>query len=459
MLIECLHRLALEYFPTAKKNKYIKSILIPHAHPKYSGLAAVVPFLEIDPNNYSKVICLCTSHRGLTNIKVGNNSPDELNTINNEHSYEYTKMIIDYFFKDVNVIVEYYLIRDSTTFNWPDTSNSLIVGNSDLWHYGPRFNNQHLSNSLKSQYDKIKREENLIANFLNNNKDGILLSINKSNPCGREVIYLLLKYNKRLNLKGNVYMYYDSTNNIIDNQNLLDLLKIDYKGSQSFVSYVSIAFTTNKIQTYIPKQFERLLLLAGIKSIIEYNVNNINLPYNIIPKWCKINQSTNGVFVGVKNRTGKTRASIGYFSSENFVINSLKAAESCISDAQYRWKKPIQSSEFAEISYYINILDSLDKWERYSYAEILNTTAGKGLDKKTYGYKYQFKTHNATYLPGVWDENKKRWPTFNDMIEDLIKKAFRGQNIDIKLNFLIQNGNYYTYKTKYIEEPLLNINC
>ena len=43
------------------------------------------------------------------------------------------------------------------------------------------------------------------------------------------------------------------------------------------------------------------------------------------------------------------------------------------------------------------------------------------------------------------------------MIEDLIGKAFGGLYIENKLSFLKSNGVYYTYKTEYIEEPLLHL--
>ena len=451
MEIKNLFNIAKQIFPDMEINKNIRAILIPHASLKYSGLAALIPFLQVDISGYSKIVCLCTNHYNKDNILVNNkNSNEELNAIEKEHSYLHTKQIIDFLYPKKDVV--YYIVGNENTFEFPNMKGTLLITNSDLLHYGNRYGNSYKFKSNESQYRKVLLEEKLIYKLkiadVNINNE-----LERVKPCGYKVLKLLVKYCNENKLFGNVCMYYDSTNNILDNNNILNLLKLDYKGSSNLVSYLSMTFTKGSNDLIISDRFEKLLLLSRIKSVVEHTVTKKPIEMNLIPKWCNINNLKNGVFVGIKDIiSGDTRASIGYYKSNNFVEKTLRAAKGCAIDAKQRWKRPITDNQFDDIIYYMNILDEKSKWKEYNYESLLNSEASK--DKKNYGYKFSFGGNGSTYLPGVWEENKDKWPQLIDMLLELIRKAYGYGNI-VDINKILNLGDYWTYQTEYIEELII----
>jgi len=470
-LIECLHIIAKSIFPNIKKNNDIQSILIPHAGLKYSGLASVIPFLEVNTKNYNKIICLCTNHRTNTNIKITSNnkqSDDEQQIISNEHSYQRMKELVEYFFNEHSVI--YYLIGDHRTSKALTSLSDkvLIIGNSDLWHYGVDFRNSDSSDKMSSQYNKILKENDLIKAIKESDYRTYESSYNDVvQPCGNQVIRLLLNYHKTNNIRGQVCMYHDSINSLLPSFNVLDMMKLDYKGSDHLVSYVSIIFTKSNKVTPLIKRFEQLLLLSRIKSVVEYKVTGTMNPREkiIMPSWCNINNYKNGIFVGIKDVINNaTRASIGYYSTDDFVEKTLSAAESCVNDARTRWNRPILTSEISpqnSIMYYMNIFEEEDKWREWQgFEQIAKNSPGKDRTKKKYGYQYSYNKDGfffkSTYLPGVWREHRAMWPTFIKMINDLIRKALSNTKSDDELKEFRDNGTYKTYKTTYVEEPIID---
>ena len=82
-MINNLFKIAKQIFPRIKINRNIRAILIPHASLKYSGLAALIPFLQVYISGYSKIVCLCTNHYNKDNILINkSNTNKELKVIN-----------------------------------------------------------------------------------------------------------------------------------------------------------------------------------------------------------------------------------------------------------------------------------------------------------------------------------------------------------------------------------------
>lgn len=477
-LIACFEIIAKALFPNIKKNKHISSILIPHAGLEYSGLASVIPFLEINTNNYSKVICLCTNHYTTTNIEITSKdllSVDVRKIVDREHSYLRMEEIVEHFFnKNGNTTQEiiYHLIGDHTSSNALNSvdENTLIIANSDFWHYGDRFSNSQYSSKINSQHDKILKENAIIKAI----KESDIDSYNEATkddtnikPCGNHVIKLLLKYHSDMNITGEVCMYHDSVNTFLPSFNILDMMKLDHNGSEHLVSYVSIIFSKYNHVSALIRRFEQLMLLSRIKSIVEFIITDKSRYTDLIimPEWCNINSYKNGIFVGIKNiEDNATRASIGYYSTDNFVKKTLAAAKSCVNDALNRWKKPILMSEISphnKIMYYVNIFEEEGKWKTWhGYQDISKNAPGKDITKKKYGYKFSYNRNgldlSSTYLPGVWKEHEDRWSTFEKMINDLIYKALSKVSCtDDELKEYKKNGLFKTYKTTYVEEPII----
>ena len=466
--LSCLECISKKLFPNVSKNKYATSILLPHAGLEYSGLASVIPFLEIDTNKYSNVVCLCTNHYSNDNITINNHTKKD---ITDEHSYLRMKEIVEYFFRNNKHnkkpnFVKYHLIGNHNSTVLDELSkNTLIIANSDLWHYGSRFNNAHLSTPELCQITKVQRENNLIKAIKNSDYNKYKRNYRLVNPCGNQVIQLLLKYHKKNNIIGQVCMYYDSVNLLSTNFNILDVLKIDYNGCENLVSYVSIIFSKKKEYVITPliHQFEKFILLSRIKSVSEFKVNKLPLDNKLImPIWCNINTRQNGIFVGIKDVVdNSTRASIGYYSSNDFIHNTLSAAESCVDDAANRWGRKLSTQEISpynKIMYYINIFQNQSDWKEFNDFENLSKSI-YAKDKKIYGYQYRYNNDiipiKSTYLPGVWYEHRDRWPSFIDMINDLIKKAFNSSLSEEKIKNYRDNGIYKVYETSYTEEPIL----
>ena len=301
-----------------------------------------------------------------------------------------------------------------------NNSSTLIIGTTDLIHYGPKFN---LTNfKYPEQTEKLYYESKFIdaINELNINRVNELYDKKPYLCCGINSIRILLRLIELFDktLKGQVYDYYDSVQSRFkdirrySNDFNFGISKtIDYP--RNFVSYVSIKFEKKKNKlTNIDKNLAQgCLRNIFIKSYMGFP---IKVKYGdekyYIPLWSNWYKIYNGIFVGI-SLNNNTKCSTGRFENNKDKVTSAEniylSSKSCYNDSKERWKgEDIKKEDISKIKYKIELLDAKKDWKKIDLEILINNE--KDYWKKGYGFYLKITdrnaTYDATYLPNVWEE-------------------------------------------------------
>ena len=208
-------------------------MIIPHSGIQYGGFARKKLFLELkkkERDQIFKIIYISAYHNKL-----------------NEHSYEWVK----------TELYEYFPYSEHIVYqpkNWNESKylskkinidkNTLLIGTTDLMHYGEKFNNKDTKKMNRSQRRKWKenKEKKIIQTFLKpNSKIMKKIYLKENNICGPYSIYTILlviekHYSK---LRGKQLSYYDSLD-----RRYVKNIKNDSQSIflNDFVSYISIIY-------------------------------------------------------------------------------------------------------------------------------------------------------------------------------------------------------------------------
>jgi len=363
-----------------------------------------------------------------------------------EHSYEWIKEEI---IKNFPLSQKLVICPTKDSERWIAFSEKLIefiknmrdvllIGTSDLLHYGKKFGNEDILKYPRQQ-SKVDAEESLIKNIVENRCS----EINDDVLCGFYATQMFCYINKKIGIgKGCIVDYYDSS---VYNSKEIDKYVIDpiANNPNEFVSYVSIVYGDAPPRSAPNlKSIDNSLALGYVKSVLLRSLYNKKYELRL-PTWSSFSNMKNGIFVSTFLNE-KINSCYGSFESNKHssAYNIIKAASMCVSDSVERWKNPINLNNINSIKIEIDILDERRTWKKLS-----NFEKEFIMDGKSGVYLILGDGSSATYLPSVAREYKKEWSIL-DYIENLSQKA-GGKKSDWKLN----NTKIYTYKISTIQTP------
>ena len=217
-------------------------ILIPHSGINYGGYARSVIFSRILNVRKSKPISDILYIGALHNPTT---SPQS------DHSYDWVKDELHTYFPSATHYVYFpnswqqakkLSLQLLNTISTNDTNNHhqfLIIGTTDLTHYGRQFN-FYFPQISNVKLWKYKRERPFIDSIVQINPPLMkkLYNMDHHLSCGPYSIYTILQLLKQSdqNFRGELMAYYDSS----DKKYVNNLTKVD---PNSFVSYVAIIFS------------------------------------------------------------------------------------------------------------------------------------------------------------------------------------------------------------------------
>lgn len=441
----------------------LHGIILPHAGIKYAGHARNNIFKNLNDSdkNIDRIIYIAALHDPrnsldevfiLENDNIFNhffvNAKCKYNIDNltvgaiNEHSYNWVKDEIKYYFKNTKILVvcptpqcnHKNLAIDIINFINNQNQKIIIMATTDLIHYGDRFNNLDFLN-YPYNYDKIKKEEDSIYNISNNQ----LTNYDESIMCGRYAIKTFLTISNFYNWNSRIIDYYDSG---VFNYDNIKKHEINFmKEKTEFVSYVSIIYGTFENDNEL-LPIDIFQSFGLIKSIFYAKLNNIDIDIKL-PKWNRFNYIYNGIFISTELENN-TNSCIGIFQNNNDLSSSIKiinATNSCINDSISRWNNPITLDNLNNINIKIEIIDDTSTWKYYKSNTCYNNfnlNDNKGMYLKLYN------NNTATFLPCVAEDNKQKW-SIDDYMNNLSLKS--GSD---KSDWKNDNSFMYIYNTKKI---------
>lgn len=423
-------------------------ILIPHAGKKFAGDCRKNVLRKLSSKQIKNIIYITALHNSFFLKKINRdknfiikdqcklfikpiNNFVKLNQVSSyvkdklleEHSYKWVKDELK-FLKAKHTIItpgpqinindysDLVKLLQSKNLN---NSSTLIIGTTDLIHYGPRYN---LTNfKYPEQTEKLYQESKFIdaINHLNISRVNELYDKKPHLCCGINSVRILLRLVKLFDntLKGQVYDYYDSVQSHFKDirrySNDFNFgVSQDINYPKNFVSYVSICFEkkNNKL-TNIDKN----LAQACLRNILIQNYMRVPIKDNekyYIPLWSNWYKIYNGIFVGI-SIGNKTKCSTGRFENDNNKIKSAEniyfSAGNCYSDAKRRWGG-IKENDISKIKYKVELLDAKKDWKKVDLEILIKNE--KKYKNKGYGFYLEITnkntTYDATYLPNVWEE-------------------------------------------------------
>ena len=433
--------------PSASHMSRIFSCIIPHAGKQYAGDARSDVFNYLNNannanNRINEIIYIAALHNPI-NSKGVYVLKDDIGIFKNnnwvtksgfpdgvlkEHSYEWVKNELPASKHTViiptgNYNEHFYELSEIIKKYLENNINALLVGTTDLIHYGKSYNLTGWDNH--EQYSKIKYEGPLIKALQSceNTEISKLFNANNFLGCGRYSIELVSDISKKLGCIGTVVSYYDSDQSQYKNDDI-KRYSFNTKPVEKFVSYVGMIFSKEKKLTDIDVK----LSLGAIRSVINTTIKNEEIRECIgyIPIWTEWYLINNGVFVGTsmyKNSHKKTNCSYGrYQSLKSTAVNIVDAAGDCYNDSKQRWKIPLELN--GNVNYKLEILQNNKEWEKIKASDIKNYSKDMN-----YGYYLNFNNFSATYLPGVWEESLAD-KTAEEMLSSLAGKASGMQSND-----------------------------
>ena len=500
----------------------INFILIPHAGKKYAGdcrksvldkfrqkkikniiyITALHNSLFLDDNLKNKNFIIedeCKLFNKKFNKKFNKNfielknlDKNIKNNILKEHSYKWVKNELN-FMKAKHTIItpgpnidlnEYLtikkLIEDLVKKNKNKVISNeeiLIIGTTDLIHYGFKFNFTKFKYPQQTQ--KLYEESKFIKaiNDIKIDKVKKIYEQKKHICCGINSILVLLFLIKNFdkNLKGHVYNYYDSdqskykdvrrySNNFSNNFNIKNN---SFKSVKSFVSYVSILFEKDNKDNKEIKTIDKNIAKGCLRNIVLKNYYKKYGKLDIdrvddkeqyyIPIWSNLYRIYNGVFVGI-SLNNKVKCSTGRFQVDKTNLrNKISLAKkiylssnNCLNDSFSRWGG-IKNEDIENLDYKIELLESNKKWKKTGYSILIKNS--KNYKNKNYGFHLKLtlnnKNYSATYLPNVWEKSFPANTTIIKMLNKLATKATNIENFDLqKQKNIYDNLEIKIYKTE-----------
>ena len=225
-----------QYISSAKKLQnqgYVKSIIVPHAGYRFCGETMAQSFININPNNYNRIVILGPSHHeyfqgcGLTSfekfdtpfgaINVDNNSIKKLvkksniffeisKSIDiNEHSIEMELPFLKQIFNDKEFSIIPIIVGDNNyetnkkiaeiLYELYKDKKTLFVISSDFCHWGRNFGytyyDKNFNNIWESIQDLDKQALDIIKE-INSEKLEKYFKKTKNTICGRNPISIIL---------------------------------------------------------------------------------------------------------------------------------------------------------------------------------------------------------------------------------------------------------------------------
>ena len=435
--------------------------IIPHAGEKYAGearkplfnyttnidiviyIAALHLSSSLDSNVYimenSNAILFKKFFEHNLTLKNNNRIPfidikNAPESVKKEHSFEWVKNELYKNIPNVNCLALcpgthanlIYLVDKIYKFTeYKKDKNFLIIGTTDLIHYGKNYNIPENFLQKPYLYDKILKEQTLINVIKNTQVEKYIHNYKFFNYllCGYRSVLVILYLAKKFKWKGQILDYYDSHSYMlsIKNKDPLQKYTIDfnYNYSQSFVSYVSIIYT-NSITSKQLTDLDIKLALGILRSNITAELLNIETKI-LLPIWTYWYKMSNGIFVGTSLKT--TNCSYGNYQSYVHNTNSankiVKASRHCVNDARNRWQQPYIIKKINDYTYKIEILEDEKFWKTYNPKTIIDSKIIPNPKKGVYLELYNI--GSATYLPVVAAENPE-W-TLDHYMGSLSKKA------------------------------------
>jgi hypothetical protein len=175
------------------------------------------------------------------------------------------------------------------------------------------------------------------------------------NACGDLVLKVVSRIVNIMKWKGVVTCYNDSRNK------RLGWSTLDGKQEVSYLGMIWSDIENDSINS-----FDQQYLVAYAKSCIMAILKSAVIP--IMPLWSKWYKFHNGIFVGIKDINGNTRASIGNYQSSNRTIidNTRNAAIGTVKDGKDRWKMPLNIYDIN-----LNILQDEIEWKEYQPSDLI----------------------------------------------------------------------------------------
>lgn len=418
----------------------LHGMIIPHAGYEYAGNARKIILdnlvkkdrdikyiiylaaLHNPTNTTNKVLVLKNNIHFKTLINSKNYQTDNIPDGGlNEHSYKWVENEIKHYFNKAEIIVlaptPYTNIKifanDIIQFITNTKDKVLLIATTDLIHYGKRFNNLNLLD-YPQQLSKWRLEENLIDDLINNK----ITDENAKIICGPYAIKTFIYISNYFKWSARVIDYYDSSDN---KSKLIDKYGINYsKINQEFVSYVSIIYGVFKKNNLL-LPLDIIQCLSLVKSTINCKLNNRN-DLLLLPKWNKLYNYTNGIFVGTEINN-KTNSCVGQFENLNDKTNSIikifSSSQNILNDAKMRWDAEITKKKSENLNYKVEILDNIENWKEYLAINVenkFNFNGKEGILLSLYNGK------SATFLPIVAKDNLNKWSKY-DYMDNLSIKA------------------------------------
>lgn len=418
----------------------IFSAIIPHAGKLYAGQARkkVFDYILKKPVKIEYVIYIASIHNIVKELSSEIYSLYQDFDIGytfkkyppsgHEHSYEWVKNELNDAFPESKKLVigptqsydKYInLSKKLSNFILNSKKGVLLLGTTDLIHYGEKFENVGQI-EYPERETKSHLEENLILDMIQSSYSKIKdRSENISLMCGPYAIQLFLYINSLLynsskkNVFGNVLDYYDSS--VYDKKGI-DKYVIYPSSTKEFVSYVSILYDPSVKKN--KNGIDNIMALAFVKSILIRNLFRKNYSLNL-EKWHSFHYRKNGVFVGT-SLNGHVNSCYGHFENHTSLAdNIIYAANMCIQDSIERWNNPITVKNINNHRIKIDILDEKKDWKKIQSSDFLKEFVVDG----TYGVHLTLRNGgSATYLPSVAYEYRDKWSSY-EYITNLTQKA------------------------------------
>lgn len=426
--IQCAFNEARAIYPPIKGIKS-KILLSPHAGVSESRIVTATTLLYLF-DDATNILLLGTNHKG---VKL----PFPLTIINDttEHSLTINREFLSYVNKSCDMaLLDPDADSDAVAIllvNWlQQNANNVLIVSSDLSHYNT------------NQEENNRNEDPLIQGLIDGNINLTDNSFNKVNACGESVLRVVSRIANILELKGIVTCYNDSCNKASG------WYTID---GPSEVSYLGMIWINPGLyQIDLISSFDQQHLTAFAKSCVIATLLSAPLPD--LPLWSKWNKFYNGVFVGIKDKNGNTRASIGHYQSfdRNLVFNVKRSAVGTVQDASSRWKRRLRIEDIESYIFYINILEDIYEWKEYIPSHLIDKTA----PSDNYGFYLQIGNLEATFLPSVWSDmiSTSGDTSLQTLMTELTRKA-GGSGSEWKNT----NARVKLYSTLYIELYIPNL--